>query len=444
VLWGVRGYHTPSPATGPYLGETFAAVVNRPPVAAAGPDQPSVECASHATTAVQLDGLGSSDLDGDALTYEWTAVGVSFDDANSPTPIGQFPKGNRVVTLTVSDGIEQDTDTVSITVVDTTPPDVTCPQPITLECNGFCGVLAGDPQLLAWFAQASANDICDATPTLGDDRPACFPLGTTTVTFTATDDDSNASECKGHVTVEDTTPPEITVVLDRTTLWPPNHKMVSIQATVEVADICDAAPTFVLVSITSDEPDNGLGDGDTPNDIQDAAYGTADTRFALRSERQGIGDGREYTIVYSASDSSGNTADAIVTVVVPHDQSAAAFSVAGMRRGQREFEPGAKDFSLALLSSSGVDFSTIRPRLIHVGNHLGTVRPSKLAFQDDLDRDGRPDLVISFDVTSTQLLMGSGRIPVAFRYETQEGAGYLAPDIFLLPTIDGWDAPPTR
>src|SRR5438876_4216924 len=35
-----------------------------------------------------------------------------------------------------------------------------------------------------------------------------------------------------------------------------------------------------------------LGDGDTANDIQDASFGTADTQFQLRSERQGIGGGR--------------------------------------------------------------------------------------------------------------------------------------------------------
>jgi hypothetical protein len=74
----------------------------------------------------------------------------------------------------------------------------------------------------------------------------------------------------------------------------------------------------VLTSIVSNEPDNGTGDGDTANDIQDAAFGTPDTAFRLRAERAGPGDGRIYTIVYTGSDGSGNTASDVDLVVVPH------------------------------------------------------------------------------------------------------------------------------
>lgn len=73
-----------------------------------------------------------------------------------------------------------------------------------------------------------------------------------------------------------------------------------------------------LLSITSSEPDNGGGDGDQPNDIQNAALGTDDRAFDLRSERSGSGPGRVYTITYRATDHSGNTTDAQATVTVPH------------------------------------------------------------------------------------------------------------------------------
>ena len=75
-----------------------------------------------------------------------------------------------------------------------------------------------------------------------------------------------------------------------------------------------------LVSITSNEPDNGKGDGNTVNDIQGAAFGTDDREFKLRSERSGRGSGRVYTITYEAEDQSGNTTTAEVTVTVPHDR----------------------------------------------------------------------------------------------------------------------------
>ena len=80
---------------------------------------------------------------------------------------------------------------------------------------------------------------------------------------------------------------------------------------------CDANPAIRLVSITSNEPDNGLGDGDQPQDIQGAAFGTDDREFQLRSERSGPGNGRVYTITYSATDASGNQTLRQTTVTVP-------------------------------------------------------------------------------------------------------------------------------
>ena len=65
-------------------------------------------------------------------------------------------------------------------------------------------------------------------------------------------------------------------------------------------------------------PDEGLGDGDTQGDIQGAAFGTPDTSFLLRAERSGTGSGRVYTVVYTASDKTGNTAQATAIVRIPH------------------------------------------------------------------------------------------------------------------------------
>jgi hypothetical protein len=72
-----------------------------------------------------------------------------------------------------------------------------------------------------------------------------------------------------------------------------------------------------LLSIVSDEPDNGTGDGDTADDIQEALFGTEDLSFLLRSERMGGGDGRVYTVTYGVEDGSGNEASDAATVIVP-------------------------------------------------------------------------------------------------------------------------------
>lgn len=203
--------------------------------------------------------------------------------------------------------------------VDGDPPMLTCPAPATVECVSPAGVLSGDAQLVSFFAGVSATDACTSHPRIVHDAPAAFPLGSTAVTFTATDDVGNASTCQAAVTVVDTAPPAISVTLSHDTLWPPNHKLVPVTASVTVTDVCGPA-TFQLVSISSNEPDNGDGDGDTSEDIQGADFGTADTSFLLRAEWSGNSQGRQYTVVYRVTDSSGNVSLATAVVRVPGAQ----------------------------------------------------------------------------------------------------------------------------
>jgi len=202
---------------------------------------------------------------------------------------------------------------------DNVPPTITCPSNATVECTGNNGINANDPQLAPFFAGASATDECDKAPVITNDATSFFLLGSHEVIFTARDYFRNTSSCPASVLVQDTQKPTINVTLDRTMLWPPNHKLVTIRANVTVSDVCDPNPKFVLTSITSNEPDNGLGDGDTANDIQGATYGTPDVEFQLRAERSGKGNGRVYTVVYTAYDGSGNSSQAVATVVVPHN-----------------------------------------------------------------------------------------------------------------------------
>jgi hypothetical protein len=121
------------------------------------------------------------------------------------------------------------------------------------------------------------------------------------------------------VNVSDVTPPTLAVVMDKGALWPPNHKMVPVCASVTASDDCDSEPDVALVSVTSSEPDEV--EGETVGDVAGTGLGTDDRCFELRSERSEEGDGRWYTIVYSATDASNNVAYDTVTVRVPHDQS---------------------------------------------------------------------------------------------------------------------------
>lgn len=109
--------------------------------------------------------------------------------------------------------------------------------------------------------------------------------------------------------------PSFTVSLSPSLLWPPNHKLKTINTTINCDMDCNW--TAVLSSITSNEPDNGLGDGDTPNDIQNANIGSSDFTFDLRAERSGTGSGRIYTATYTITDACGGTYTASANVNVP-------------------------------------------------------------------------------------------------------------------------------
>jgi hypothetical protein len=146
--------------------------------------------------------------------------------------------------------------------------------------------------------------------------PSVFPLGTTTVTFTATDDSGNVATATTTVTVVDTTPPRIdSVRANPATLWPPNHKMVPVRVVPGVFDVCDAAPACRILSVISSEPVTGKGDDTSPDWVV-----TGDLSVDLRAERSGKGNGRVYTVKVECVDDSGNASRGTGTVKVPHDQ----------------------------------------------------------------------------------------------------------------------------
>jgi hypothetical protein len=201
---------------------------NQSPAADAGADQ-SVAAGPNCLGVVSLNGTGSSDPDGDVLSYTWTGP---FGTVYGSTPTVSLPLGTHTITLTVDDGKGGSaSDTVVVQVVDATAPTI---------------------------ASASAN-------------PA--------------------------------------------SLWPPNHKMVSVTVSVSASDNCSSA-SCRIVSVTSNEPVNGLGDGDTAPDWVITGNLTVD----LRAERAGNGTGRVYTLTVQCTDTAGNSSTKTVTVTVPHSQ----------------------------------------------------------------------------------------------------------------------------
>lgn len=226
--------------------------------------------------------------------------------ACTPPSGSTFALGTTAVNCTATNAQGSTSGSFNVTVQDTTAPDLTTPTEVIAEATSASGAI------VTWTA--TAHDLVD-----GDRPVTCdpasgsqFPLGTTTVVCTASDTRGNDASNAFDVTVQDTTPPVITnISATPNSLWPPNHRMAPIAISATAVDAVDPAPVTQVVSVSSNQPVNGTGDGDTAPDWEI----TGPFSVNVRAERAG-GSDRIYTITVDSTDSAGNVGSATVTVTV--------------------------------------------------------------------------------------------------------------------------------
>lgn len=150
---------------------------------------------------------GDVTVEGDTVggwTADWSGVtAADAEDDPDPTPVcspaaGEvLPLGSTAVSCSVADaGGLSASGAFTVTVVDTTAPSIGTPADIAVSTADDGGAIVG-------YAVPSASDVVDADPTVAC-APASgtvFPVGTTTVTCTATDDSANAASSSFDVTV---------------------------------------------------------------------------------------------------------------------------------------------------------------------------------------------------------------------------------------------------
>jgi hypothetical protein len=212
--------------------------------------------------------------------------------------------------------------TLSAVTTLNTPPVANAGPDQVVECTSPAGAQVtldgsasfdpdGDPLTFTWTDEMNNVVATGAMPMI------IVPEGTHTFTLTVDDGRGGTDADTVVITVQDTTPPDINaVVADPDMLWPPNHKMAPVTVTVDATDLCDPNFTCEIVSVTSNEPIDGLGDGDTSPDWVITGPLTVD----IRAERSGTGTGRIYTITVECTDDSGNSSTATVEVRVPHSR----------------------------------------------------------------------------------------------------------------------------
>jgi hypothetical protein len=130
---------------------------------------------------------------------------VTYSDAPIPGARPYLFEISRIWTATDECGNSAEC-TQLITAVDTTPPVITCPADLQLDCD--------DPTDPGNTGTATAVDNCDPSPTvIYSDNQVDNVI---TRTWTATDADGNSSQCQQIIEVGDGTPPVCSVPADQT------------------------------------------------------------------------------------------------------------------------------------------------------------------------------------------------------------------------------------
>ncbi len=269
---------------------------NKKPVAQCKDIEISVDL--NCETAITADDVdnGSYDPDGDKIT-------LSIDNA------GPFSPGVYPVSLTVTDPYDEvDSCQALVTVLDSTPPVPNIAQlpDIVAQCS----------VTITNFPIASDNCVGLIQGTTTD--PLEYNIqGEYIITWTYDDGAGNITPQEQKVIIDDISPPTVDeITVTPANLWPPNHEMILVSVTASGSDNCGDLLTTKIISIASNEPENGLGDGDTSPDWEI----TGDLTANLRAERSGTGSGRVYTITVECSDENGNKTTVETFVPVKHDK----------------------------------------------------------------------------------------------------------------------------
>ena len=138
----------------------------------------------------------------------------SVDGVIVPTvsPAGPFAPGTHVVTWRATDSAGNtgtDTQLVTVTQPDSSPPQITPPPNVSVEATGRTTAVN--------IGQAVAVDDVDGTVTATPDNDGPFPVGVTIVTWSASDAEGNSATATQRVTVFDRTPPQLEIPGDITT-----------------------------------------------------------------------------------------------------------------------------------------------------------------------------------------------------------------------------------
>ena len=213
--------------------------------------------------------------------------------------------------MSVSNGLETATD---ITLSVLLPAGVawqSTTAPAGWTCTTSSGIVSCNRNTFEGGASAAfeiAGSVA-CTAAAGSALGVSAVIGSATREFEAGNNTASASAA-----VSNPAPMITDVAPSRTQLLLPLHQFVRVNVRYNAADAC--GPVSVALTVTSDEPVTGSGQGLAG--LTSLDWIVVDEHLVLlRAERSPRGDGRTYTITITAIDTAGDVSTQDVTVTVP-------------------------------------------------------------------------------------------------------------------------------
>lgn len=394
VTLEVPGNSCATPSSAPFVVNIVDFV---PPVATfpANVTQP----ADNNACSSQVDSLTAlvSDNCMSSFTVNWTRTGATTgsgtNSANGIYNVGTTTINWQVIYLVSAGNNDTITGTTTVIIQDTQNPTIqNCPTNITLNnASGQC-------QRVVNWTNPTISDNCPgvsstltSSPTAGLGNGSNFPVGTTTLIYTATDAHGNTSSCSFTVTVNDTEAPTFTNQISSLIVSP-----------------SPGCSQFVNLSGTTATDNCGLNNTNYVNGLSFSIVtnsgGPPPVPAANNGDPSGVYPIGDYDITFTAHDIHGNTASYTINLVVEDQQN-----------------PVAKCYYNRTISLNSMGMYWVKPIEIDSASmdNCG-ITNRKIAF--DADMNGQPD--------------GPGFFQDSIKFDCMDIPG---PHTVLLEVIDGKD-----
>jgi uncharacterized repeat protein (TIGR01451 family) len=231
-----------------------------------------------------------------------TAADLSITKADAPDPV--VAGSTLTYTLTVHNAGPNTAAAVNVT--DALPSGVTF-----VSASASTGTCSGTSTVTCDLGSVANGATATITIVV---TPLAAGTLTNTATVQSTSEDANRADNTSTATTTVTTaslPPDCsTVVAIPPTLWPPDHKF-GLVTLVGGSDPNGDSLTLTVTGVTQNEP--------AGKDGPDWQFAAEPDQVWLRAERLGAGDGRIYTISFTASNSLGAACSGTAFVTVLHD-----------------------------------------------------------------------------------------------------------------------------